>query len=735
MQKFTKALSIVAAMAMLGSAGTANADLLARGAVSPLNGYPTWYQDFNGLALSLCLDQNPVTPGVLGPTACVLTPDFDPDPGAAALRTIPGGPFLPITTVPAQIADNTFPDEAFYFMASTSGVSLGGGIDVILYEAAIESGFAAAVVNGGQAVFSRIRVRANVTVTGTYTMTHPYGVETFVINAIDPGAPEINFTNDVPGLVPGAFDTAVTPTIGFGPPFVGPIFLTRADGTLFIHPVTGDRYIGDNATPVAVTGGLNGVNSVTITGPAGTFTSNTFVLMGKVIGIEVTPTGAQDFGVVKAGATSAAKTFTVTNFTGLSATIAPLTSSNPDYTFPVAADTCSNAVLTSVAPGNTCTFDVVLTPLVDGATTGTITISTANAPNATINVTGIGDAIAPTLTVGPNFFTNALSATISGTATDNILVHDILVSLGGVSQGGSTVTNGNWSFVVSGLALNAPNVFTVAAVDAALPAPGNTTTSTITVTHDNILPAVSVTTPVATSLINTRTPTINYTVSDTNLDLEALVVKVDGTTVPVLTGQPLPSLLDGPHTVTVDGSDLAGNHTIINNIFTVDATPPVITVASPKVFNGRVGNTSPALTFTVADANLLPLNTVVRLDGVVVPTGTATLGPFLVASSHTLTIDALDGAGNPSSFTTLPFTIVLSDGRIVAVSPADPGVADALLALKHAVGILPLLVGDQFAHGDVAPLDANGVPQPNGVIDIADALTILKRAVGLPPIF
>jgi len=194
-------------------------------------------------------------------------------------------------------------------------------------------------------------------------------------------------------------------------------------------------------------------------------------------------------------------------------------------------------------------------------------------------------------------------------------------------------------------------------------------------------------------------------------------------------------LLDGPHTVTVDGSDLAGNHTIINNIFTVDATPPVITVASPKVFNGRVGNTSPALTFTVADANLLPLNTVVRLDGVVVPTGTATLGPFLVASSHTLTIDALDGAGNPSSFTTLPFTIVLSDGRIVAVSPADPGVADALLALKHAVGILPLLVGDQFAHGDVAPLDANGVPQPNGVIDIADALTILKRAVGLPPIF
>jgi hypothetical protein len=182
--------------------------------------------------------------------------------------------------------------------------------------------------------------------------------------------------------------------------------------------------------------------------------------------------------------------------------------------------------------------------------------------------------------------------------------------------------------------------------------------------------------------------------------------------------------------VAVDASDGAGTHTIVTNSITVDATAPAITVVSPKIFFARSGQTNPALTITVADANPAPASTVVTLDGVVV-TAQPTLGPFTAGSAHTLVVTAADGAGNTATTGPLAFTIVLSDGRIVAVSPADPGVADALLALKHAVGILPLLVGDQFAHGDVAPLDANGVPQPNGVIDVADALIILKRVVGL----
>ena len=58
MRKFSKVLFIVAVLVMLGKGGAANADLLALGSVNPATGYPFWYQDNNGLALSLCLDQN-----------------------------------------------------------------------------------------------------------------------------------------------------------------------------------------------------------------------------------------------------------------------------------------------------------------------------------------------------------------------------------------------------------------------------------------------------------------------------------------------------------------------------------------------------------------------------------------------------------------------------------------------------------------------------------------------------
>jgi hypothetical protein len=78
----------------------------------------------------------------------------------------------------------------------------------------------------------------------------------------------------------------------------------------------------------------------------------------------------------------------------------------------------------------------------------------------------------------------------------------------------------------------------------------------------------------------------------------------------------------------------------------------------------------------------------------------------------------------------LPFTIVFADGRIVSLGALEPGIADALAALRHIVQLITL-DADQFAHADVAPLDVNGIPNPNGTVDIADALTILRRIVGL----
>ena len=83
-----------------------------------------------------------------------------------------------------MISETNFPDEAFFFSA-------GAAIDdktvpnpqntCVSYGADIEAAFGGGVpAPNDQITFSRIRVRVNVPVPGTYTITHPYGVETAV---------------------------------------------------------------------------------------------------------------------------------------------------------------------------------------------------------------------------------------------------------------------------------------------------------------------------------------------------------------------------------------------------------------------------------------------------------------------------------------------------------------------------------------------------------------------------
>ena len=81
--------------------------------------------------------------------------------------------------------------EGFYFNATATG----GKLEV--YEAALEATYttAPAETAGQEIVFSRLRFRMTGLDAGqTYTITHPYGVDTFVAEA---GARSINTTVDV----------------------------------------------------------------------------------------------------------------------------------------------------------------------------------------------------------------------------------------------------------------------------------------------------------------------------------------------------------------------------------------------------------------------------------------------------------------------------------------------------------------------------------------------------------
>src|SRR5207253_8765717 len=201
--------------------------LVGFGPIDPVDGFPQYYQDSNGLALQQCLD------AVCGGVGFVL-----PDPN-----------------LPLSFPDN-FPVEVFY---SRAIVKMTVGPMLATYVAALEGSFANGNVAlpGDQVVFSRIRVKIlGAAPGGTYTITHPYGVE--VLQADTLGT--VNFTQDSPRIpvVPGG------PALAFGTALatgrIGP-FLTA------VAPPPPAGFVGNPAAPQTVTGSPCGQNIFGVDGP------------------------------------------------------------------------------------------------------------------------------------------------------------------------------------------------------------------------------------------------------------------------------------------------------------------------------------------------------------------------------------------------------------------------------------------------------------------------------------
>jgi hypothetical protein len=254
--------SALTATALLGLAQSSHAQLARVGPISPVNGYPMWYEDANGLKLGLCQDAARCFFVLPNPLAPAKFPAFDGDPTA------------------------NWPDEAFYYALNGTLTGVNGARGV--YTAALEAAFAGGGVKvGDQIVFARIRLRLTGLVDGaTYTVTHPYGTETLI--AGDGALPgEINITRDVGIGAPGVFTGALAGDIG---PFVTPVgFLGGPQGT----------FLSDGVTEVAIQGSANLVggvpaNFVRVDGPnvglafpANSVTLdrvqlNTFVIQGQI---------------------------------------------------------------------------------------------------------------------------------------------------------------------------------------------------------------------------------------------------------------------------------------------------------------------------------------------------------------------------------------------------------------------------------------------------------------------
>jgi hypothetical protein len=225
--------------------------------------FPMWYQDNNLLSMELCQSRavSSRVPATVPPAyMCTLLPT----------------PGIFDDTLPMVFPDN-WPDESFWFLAETRIANNAAGYGMDAYVAGIEAAFASGVpTDGDQQSFARIRIRVNVPTAGTYTITHPYGVET--VNVTTPGRRAINITKDVGIGAPGDFTGAVNGAIG--------PFLRSVNGPYTeVNPDNGavETFVGDPTLTEAVTGSPFDTNFVRIQGPAGTIQTTLFNVSGKVL--------------------------------------------------------------------------------------------------------------------------------------------------------------------------------------------------------------------------------------------------------------------------------------------------------------------------------------------------------------------------------------------------------------------------------------------------------------------
>ncbi|MFK0310227.1 Ig-like domain-containing protein [Pseudomonas sp. NPDC090233] len=228
-------------------------------------GYPMWYKDANDLSLELCQSRATSTraPGAPGAPAYMCT--LLPEPGVYD------------DALPLVFPDN-WPPEMFWFLAETEIPQVGNsGYELEVYVAGLEAAFAAEnPVDGDQQSFARIRIRASVPRTGTYTITHPYGVET--VNVTTAGRRAINITRDIGIGAPGNFSGALNGNLG--------PWLRGAGGPYTeVNPDTGatETFVGDPNITEAVTGSPFNTNFVRIEGPPGAIQTNVFTVSGKVL--------------------------------------------------------------------------------------------------------------------------------------------------------------------------------------------------------------------------------------------------------------------------------------------------------------------------------------------------------------------------------------------------------------------------------------------------------------------
>ncbi len=304
-------------------------------------------------------------------------------------------------------------------------------------------------------------------------------------------------------------------------------------------------------------------------------------------------------------------------------------------------------------------FDVSTAGWLDGNYTVTVNATDVLGHTATRNLFVKIDSIAPTITLNSPSNNSYITP---GTTIDLAASDANLNTVNWTTAGAPTALASPFDISTTGWA---DGVYTVRvnATDLA----GNLRFSSFTFTVDGSPPAITLNSPANNSYIPAGT-TIDLTVGDANLNAAnwtaggapaALASPWDIST----TGW-----LDGAYTVRVNATDLAGNLRFSSYTFTVDSTPPAVTLNSPT--NNSFITPGTTVDLSVADTNL---NTVNWTTG---GAPTALASPFDISTTgwadgvYTVRVNATDLAGN-LRFSTFTFTVDGGPPVIVLNSPAN----------------------------------------------------------------
>ncbi|WP_001114204.1 Ig-like domain repeat protein, partial [Acinetobacter baumannii] len=325
-------------------------------------------------------------------------------------------------------------------------------------------------------------------------------------------------------------------------------------------------------------------------------------------------------------------------------------------------------------------LDDVLTNDSTPALTGTV-----NDPTATVvvNVDGVdypavnngdgtwtlADNTLPALTDGPhtitvtatdpagNAGTDTAVVTIDTTAPNAPVLDPINATdpVTGTAEAGSTVTvtypDGSTATVVAGTdgtwsVPNPGNLVDGDTVTAIATDPAGNTSGPATAVVDAVAPTVAL----DDVLTNDSTPALTGTVNDPTA---TVVVTVDGTDYPAvnngdgtwtLADNALPTLADGPHTITVTATDAAGNVGNDTAVVTIDTVAPNAPVLDPINATDPVTGTAEAgSTVTVTYPDGTTATVVAGTDG-----SWSVPNPGNLVDGDTVTATATDPAGNTS---------------------------------------------------------------------------------------